>query len=357
MRQLTRFGLYLTVAVVVSFSQHVIAWQDDDTGWTPELALQVKRISNVRVSPDGSRVLYEVSVPCMEEETSEWVTHIHVADTNGANSYQLTRGEKSCSGARWSPDGNWIAFTSERGAEKSNIFRISVQGGEAESLTDVKGGISSFRWSPDGAQIAFVMTDPPSEDEDKEKKEKRDARTVDEDLKMARLHIMPVEPNEEGDRPTRLLTEGDFNVSGGFFGASFDFAPDGTAIVFTHTPTPKIDDWPKADISVVEVSSASVRPLVSTGAAETSPVFSPDGQWIAYSASDDPRLGDLLRTPQVPDERELAGECIEDGAVGASDLKNVPAELQIEHVAVELEAAGEAAGVRRLHDLAPLRLE
>lgn len=288
MRRLTRFGLYLIFAVVVSLGQHAFAWQDEDAGWTPELALQVKRIRNVCVSPDGTRVLYEVSVPRMEEETSEWVAHIHVADTDGANSYQLTRGEKSCSGGQWSPDGNWIAFLSERGAEKSNIFRINVQGGEAEPLTDVKGGISGFQWSPDGAHIAFVMTDPPSEDEEKEKKEKRDARTVDEDLKMARLHIMPVEPNEEGERPTRLLTEGNFHVTGGFFGGMFDFAPDGTAIVFTHTPTPKIDDWPKADISIVQVSSASVRSLVSTGAAETDPVFSPDGLSIAYSASDDP---------------------------------------------------------------------
>ncbi len=287
MRRLIRDFMFVTTLSVLVVHGEVSAWQDD-TGWTPEMALKVKRISNVRVSPDGSRVLYEISVPRMEEETSEWVTHIRVADTDGTNAYQLSRGEKSCSGARWSPDGNWIAFTSERGAEKSNIFRINVRGGEAESLTDVKGGISSFRWSPDGAQIAFVMTDPPSEDEEKQEKEKRDARTVDEDLKMARLHIMPVEPNEEGDRPARLLTEGNFNVSGGFFGASFDFAPDGTAIVFTHTPTPKIDDWPKADISIVEVSSASVRPLVSTGAAETTPRFSPDGQWIAYSASDDP---------------------------------------------------------------------
>jgi len=288
MRRLTRFGLYLIFAVMVSLGQHAVAWQDEDPGWTPELALQVKRISNVRVSPDGTRVLYEVSVPRMEEETSEWVAHIHVADADGRNTYQLTRGEKSCSGGRWSSDGKWIAFTSSRGSEKSNIFRINVRGGEAEQLTDVKGGISGFQWSPDAAHIAFVMTDPPTEDEETEEKEKRDARTVDEDLKMARLHIMPVEQNEEGERPTRLLTEGNFHVSGGFSGATFDFAPDGTAIVFTHTPTPKRDDWPKADISIVEVSSASVRPLVSTGAAEASAVFSPDGQSIAYSATDDP---------------------------------------------------------------------
>ena len=288
MRRLARFGLYLVFTLAISFGQNAVAWQDEDAGWTPELALKVKRIRNVRVSPDGSRVLYEVSVPRMEEETSEWVAHIHVVDADGTNTYQLTRGDKSCSGGRWSPDGNWIAFTSSRGAEKSNIFRINVRGGEAERLTDVKGGISGFQWSPDGRHIAFVMTDPPSEDEEKEEKEKRDARTVDEDLKMARLHIMPIEQNEEGERPTRLLTEGNFNVSGGFFGASFDFAPDSTAIVFTHTPTPKVDDWPKADISIVEVNSASVRPLVSSNRSETSPVFSPDGQWIAYSASDDP---------------------------------------------------------------------
>ena len=260
----------------------------EPTGWTPELALEVKRISNVRVSPSGRQASFEVATPNMEDEKSEWITHIHITDAEADATFQLTRGDKSCSGARWSPDGEWIAFTSSRGGEKTNIFRIRVKGGEAEKLTDVKGGISSFKFSPDGSHIAFTMTDAKTDEEEAEEKEKRDARVVDEDFKMSRLHIFPVEPNETDERPTRLLTEGDYSIGGGFFGSAFDFSPDGTAIVFAHTPTPKVDDWTKSDVSIVEVSSAVVRPLATTDAAESGPVFSPDGQAIAMTVSDTP---------------------------------------------------------------------
>ena len=261
---------------------------DEAEGWSAELALKVKRVGNVRVSPDGSRVAYEVGIAKREGEDSQWVTHIHVSDRDGSNTFQLTQGKKSCTSAQWSPDGQWIAFLSERGGEKTSIWRIRTDGGEAERLTEEKGGISGFKFSPDGSQIAFTMTDPPTEDDEKNTKEKSDARVMDENLKYSRLYVMPTKADESGARQVRKLTEENYNVSGGFFGGAFDWAPDGNAIAFVHTKTPKIDDWPTADISIVEVTSGSVRPLVSTGAAETSPTYSPDGRSIAFTVSDDP---------------------------------------------------------------------
>ena len=62
---------------------------------------------------------------------------------------QLTQGDKSATAPAWSPDGQWIAFLSSRGAKepkdaKPNLWRIRVDGGEAEALTDEKGGIGAF---------------------------------------------------------------------------------------------------------------------------------------------------------------------------------------------------------------------
>jgi len=263
--------------------------------WTPELAFKVKRVGPVRVSPDGRRAAFVVGTAVMEGERSEWVSQIHVARADGSGSLELTAGEKSSTAPTWSPDGKWIAFVSARGKAgkdgkdpKPNLWRIRVDGGEAEPLTEEKGGVAEPRWSPDGARIAFLLTDPKTEDEEQAEKEKRDPRVVDDALKRIRLCVVPVEKDASGKRPVKVLTPGETSVGNVGEPGRFDWSPDGRSIVFTHQPTPYVDDWPRSDLSIVDVETAAVRALVSSGASESNPVFSPDGRSVALVVSDDP---------------------------------------------------------------------
>jgi dipeptidyl aminopeptidase/acylaminoacyl peptidase len=250
-------------------------------GWTPELMMTVKRVSAVTPSPDARQVAFVVGEALTEGEKSEWLSHLHLAAADGSGSRQLTRGDKSATRPRWSPDGAWIGFVSSRSG-KANVWRISPAGGEAEMLTDEKGGVSSFEWAPDGRSLAFVMRDAKSEAEEKADKEKRDWRTLDEQVKMNRLYVTPVDKNADGKRAATLLTPGAMSVG------EFSWAPDGRTLVFDHQKTPSANDWPTSDISQVAVSDGTITPLLTGRASESDPVYSPDGRSLAFLLSDDP---------------------------------------------------------------------
>src|SRR2546423_9202896 len=163
----------ITIAFVA-----IVAVAQAQTTWTPEMQLKVKAVGAPRVSPDGRRVVYTVNEAVMTADRSEFVTQIWMATTDGKENYQITFGDKSSSNPKWSPDGNWIAFTSNRKDNKENLYLLRATGGEAEPLTDVKSGVADFEWSPDGRWIALVMTDPKTEEEEKNDKGKNDFRWV-----------------------------------------------------------------------------------------------------------------------------------------------------------------------------------
>jgi dipeptidyl aminopeptidase/acylaminoacyl peptidase len=249
--------------------------------WTPEETMKVKAVGVPQVSPDGKRAVYPVTSAVMTEDKSEFLTHLWMAAADGSGSFQFTFGEKSAGNPAWSPCGRWIAFTSGRSG-KSNIWIIRADGGEAEPLTDVKTGVGNFAWSPDGKSIAFVMADPASDQEEKDRKARNDARVVGENEKKNHLWVVPVARDESGRREPRRLTQGEFTVSG------WDWSPDGATIAFARVPSLRVNDHYRSDITIVDAGTAEMKPFAATAASESGPLYSPDGRWIAYNISDIP---------------------------------------------------------------------
>ena len=253
---------------------------DGNNSWTPEFSLQVRTIGTVVPSPDARWVAYTEIKPVAEGERSEQVTEIFLARADGSRRFQLTRADKSSSAPAFSPDSRFVYFLSDRSG-KSNIYRVLVEGGEAEMLTDVKGSIGEYKVSPDGKSVAYTGYEPPP-DLEKAHKEKRHFRVVDADPENFSLYLIPAEANDECKREPKKLFDAKYHV------ANFDWSPDGRTLAFEHWPDPLADNWTKADIAEVEVATGKVTGLAKTPAAESAPHYSPDGRYLVFNKSSEP---------------------------------------------------------------------
>jgi dipeptidyl aminopeptidase/acylaminoacyl peptidase len=270
----------LLIIAVIALALASAAVRTAERRWTADALMKVKRITSVVPSPDATRVAFVVSEAVMEGEKSEWLSHVHLAASDGSGAFQLTRGDTSATAPQWSPDGQSIAFLSSRGGDTANIFVIRAAGGEAEQITREKASISSFKWAPDGKSMAFIMPEAKSEEDLKAQKEKRDVRVIDENEKRAGLHSVSIAKESDGRRPVKKLPAGDVHVT------AFDWAPDSSTIVYSHQRTPKVFD--QNDLSQLRLSGGAPRSLAATPASELTPTYSPDGASIAYVLGDDP---------------------------------------------------------------------
>lgn len=93
-------------------------------------------------------------------------SHLWLFDVEGRKAERLTKGQFEDSAPAWSPDGQSIAFVSERGIdpdrdEDSNVFVIAAKAGsEARPVTTYAGEDNGrVAWSPDGKWIAYLQGD------------------------------------------------------------------------------------------------------------------------------------------------------------------------------------------------------
>jgi dipeptidyl aminopeptidase/acylaminoacyl peptidase len=240
--------------------------------------MALKSVGAARISPDGRRVAYTVTEADFEQDA--YITQIWLIDIASGRAFQLTRGKKSSNGPSWSPDGSWIAFTSSRADDKSQVFVISPDGGEAVQMTKSETGVNGFDWSPDGKSVAFTAGDPVSDEAKARKDRYGDFDVVRREYTHSHLYTLDVAEALRSPQPGKRRTSGkDFTIGG------FDWSPDGAKIAFSATINPDLINGGTSDIYVLELEGDKVGKIVDQPGPDSSPLWSPDGRSILFSSA------------------------------------------------------------------------
>ena len=292
-----RISPRLFVAAVLGVAAPLVAQEKaSDTLLTVNHYLDFETVSDAKISPDGSRIIYTRRFVDKQKDSFESAMWIMNAD--GSQNRFLARGAAPV----WSPDGSRIAYLAEGAPGGAQVFvRWMNAEGATSQVTRTEYGPADIAWSPDGKWIGFAMYTPkpnvwaidmpapppgaqwtPAPRYVKEIHYRADRRGF---LEPGFVHLFVVPA--DGGTP-RQLTKGNWNAGSRFDGqpgaVGWSWTPDGKSIVFDGLMDPNSDkNYRDSDINSVDVATGAMRKLIAQRGSWSSPVVSPDGQWVAFT--------------------------------------------------------------------------
>jgi dipeptidyl aminopeptidase/acylaminoacyl peptidase len=264
--------------------------------------LAMDRISQPRVSPDGTLVAFSVSATDLEKNGRH--SSLYLAAVDGSSVRRLTTNDANDTQPQWSRDGKTIYFVSNRSGS-SQVWRIAVDGGEAEQVTRLPLDVDALRVAPGGAYLVFSMAVLPGKTPE-ETKQALDAKDSSKATGMLfnHLFIRHWDAWENGTRnhlfayrlPTGpavdLMRAMGADCPSKPFGDSKDYSisPDGRTVVLSTKDVGHEEAWStNFDLFQVPIDGSAAPSRITTNpAADTSPRFSPDGGALAYLAMSRP---------------------------------------------------------------------
>src|SRR5258705_956829 len=278
----------------------------------PADILRVATVNDVQISPNGQWVVYTVSTvdddrnintlwlaragsdsifnlpPTSQTPVRRPTLYSDWPELRTASMPLLASGWNA-STPRWSPDSNSLAFLSKHD-ELDGLWTVTLARRDPHFVTSIQStnffityAAESFSWAPDSRRVAYISATPEIPDGVALSKRTDDPRVIDRIQYKSRTslsdnrrtHVFVVDT--ERPEPRQL-------TFGAFYDHAVSFSPRGDEILFLSNHEADPDANNNSDIFSVDIGG-QVRQITQTKGCEYDPVWSPDGKWIAYTAT------------------------------------------------------------------------
>ena len=287
-KALTMIFLPRLLAGLLCLATAAVSLADSPRPMLPEDYYQFSFVSDPRISPDGGQVALvraEVSEDRRSRESAIWM----VSFDGSSQPRRFTSGTSDRM-PRFDPEGTRLSFVRTED-DQGQLFLIPVDGGEARPISELQqGSISDYSWLADGRSILVTLNidptveDPAAEKEDEDKPEP-DVRIFSRQLYKTEAAGYLDERRRtlwrldvESGRFERLLADPEWNIHNAVV------SPDRQLVAFHADFTgSEFDGGFNQDLHLLDVASGQTETLETPPGRVGVPVFSADGDRIAFT--------------------------------------------------------------------------
>ena len=278
---------------LVSFS----AFSQTSNIFEPIDVFDLEYVSNTQISSNGDKILYQRNFN--DIMTDESFSNIWLIDYDGTNNRPITTGNFKDNSPKWSNKGDKFIFKSNREG-KSQIFLYDLNNNSIQKLTNFQNSIESTQWSPDDNYILFSSFIDSERDTLIEMPDKpKGAKWNDPPVEISDLNYRY---DSSGFRKPGEVQFFTIPINGGTPRQISNIKPEKRAgqgvwlgnnkVIFSANLNEDSDyNTNNSEIYLLDLDSGDHKALTSRNGPDYSPKVSNDNSMIAYLGYDDEYLG------------------------------------------------------------------